>query len=354
MILKAVAHAHGLPQVVATSGAMENFRLRARLAIRGRQNSPKIGLFEIDSHRVVHIPNCRVHHPLINRVASVVRRALVDAHVTSYSDKAHLGVARYLQVVIERRSQTAQVVLVGNCETAEPLADCMKLIRERLGDQLHSLWFNANTERTNTILGSQWQLVYGTESVIESFGGPDVHYPPGAFGQSNLDIAEQIIAHVRNHIPVGARVVEFYAGVGAIGLSVIDRVSELRMNEVSPQSLHGLDLGLEGLNAERRAKITVIPGSAGAVREAAAEAQVVIVDPPRKGLDAELRESLSRTPPQRLIYVSCGLESFQEDAAMLTDGGGMRLTALQAFNLMPYTEHVETLAVFERSTMPNE
>jgi 23S rRNA (uracil1939-C5)-methyltransferase len=354
LILNAVADAHGLPQVPVTSGAMENFRLRARLAIRGRQNSPKIGLFETDSHRVVHIPNCRVHHPLINRVASVVRRALVEARVSSYSDKAHLGVARYLQVVIERRSQTAQVVLVGNCETVEPLADCLKLICERLGRELHSLWFNANTERTNTILGSQWQLIHGTESVIESFGGPDVHYPPGAFGQSNLDIAEQIIEQVRLHIPVGARVVEFYAGVGAIGLSVIDRVTELTMNEVSPQSLRGLDLGLEGLNAERRAKITVIPGPAGTVREAAAAAQVVIVDPPRKGLDTELRGSLSRTPPQRLIYVSCGLESFQADAAMLTAGGGMRLTGLQAFNLMPYTEHVETLAVFERSTMPND
>jgi 23S rRNA (uracil1939-C5)-methyltransferase len=354
LILNAVADAHGLPQVPVTSGAMENFRLRARLAIRGRQNSPKIGLFETDSHRVVHIPNCRVHHPLINRVASVVRRALVEARVSSYSDKAHLGVARYLQVVIERRSQTAQVVLVGNCETVEPLADCLKLICERLGRELHSLWFNANTERTNTILGSQWQLIHGTESVIESFGGPDVHYPPGAFGQSNLDIAEQIIEQVRLHIPAGARVVEFYAGVGAIGLSVIDRVTELSMNEVSPQSLRGLDLGLEGLNAERRARITVIPGPADSVREAAAAAQVVIVDPPRKGLDAELRGSLSRTPPQRLIYVSCGLESFQADAAMLTAGGGMRLTGLQAFNLMPYTEHVETLAVFERSTMPND
>jgi 23S rRNA (uracil1939-C5)-methyltransferase len=105
------------------------------------------------------------------------------------------------------------------------------------------------------------------------------------------------------------------------------------------------------LSGEQRAKITVMPGPAGAGHDAAAAAQVVIVDPPRKGLDAELRESLSRTPPQRLIYVSCGLQSFQEDAAALTGAGGMRLTALQAFNLMPYTEHVETLAVFERSTM---
>jgi 23S rRNA (uracil1939-C5)-methyltransferase len=354
LLLNALAHAHDLPDVCVVSGAMQGFRLRARLSVRGRQNSPKVGLFELDSHRVVHIPNCRVHHPLINQVASVVRRALVDARVTSYSDKAHLGIARYLQVVVERRSQTAQVVLVANSATAEPLEACFALIAERLGHQLHSLWFNANTERTNTILGSQWQLIHGRESVIESFGGPEVHYPPGAFGQNNLDMAEQIIDQVRGHIPLGARVVEFYAGVGAIGLSVIDRTSALWMNEVSSQSLHGLDLGLGRLAPEQRAKITVIPGPAGGARLKAAEAQVVVVDPPRKGLDAELREYLRQAPPEKLIYVSCGLESFLQDTAALTAPGGMILKSLQAFNLLPFTEHVETLAVFERITIANE
>src|SRR5271166_3179412 len=145
--LNALARAHGLPEVSVISGQTAGFRLRARLAIRGRLGSPKLGLFELDTHRVAHIPNCSVQHPLINRVAAVVRRALVDARVTSYSDRAHLGLARYLQVVVERSSQTAQVVMVGNSATAEPFAACFELIRERLGGELHSLWFNANQER---------------------------------------------------------------------------------------------------------------------------------------------------------------------------------------------------------------
>ena len=91
-----------------------------------------MGLFELGTHRVVHIPNCSVQHPLVNRVAGVVRRALVDARVTCFSDSAHLGLARYLQVVVERSSQTAQVVLVANSATPEPLAACLDLIRERL------------------------------------------------------------------------------------------------------------------------------------------------------------------------------------------------------------------------------
>jgi len=347
--LDELARIHCLPEVPVISGQTAGFRLRARLAIRGRLGSPKIGLFELGSHRVVHIPNCSVQHPLINRVAAVVRRALVDARVTSYSERAHLGLARYLQVVVERSSQTAQVVIVANSATLQPLASCFDLIRERLGSELHSLWFNAHCDRSNTILGPDFQQWCGPASVVERFGGAAVHYPPGAFGQNNLEIAQHIIEHVRAQIPDGARVAEFYAGVGAIGLSVLASACDIRMNEVSPPSLQGLELGLAGLDPENRAKISLFPGAAGAARLAAVGAQVVIADPPRRGLDPELTEYLSEQPPERFLYVSCALDSLLRDAAQLTSRGTLRLGALTAFNLLPFTEHVETVARFERA-----
>jgi 23S rRNA (uracil1939-C5)-methyltransferase len=272
----------------------------------------------------------------------------VDAQVTSYSDTAHLGLARYLQVVVERSSQTAQVVIVGNSATAEPFATCLELIRERLGSELHSLWFNANREQSNTILGPEFQNWCGPDSVVEHFGGAAVHYPPGAFGQNNLEIAQSIIEHVRAEIPQGARVTEFYAGVGAISLSVLTRAGEICMNEVSPHSLHGLALGLARLDSTDRARISVVPGLAGAARLAASAAQVVIADPPRKGLDPDLTAHLSEQPPERFVYVSCGLDSFLSDLTQLTSRGKLRLGALSAFNLLPFTEHVETIARFER------
>jgi len=264
--------------------------------------------------------------------------------VTSYSDAAHLGLARYLQVVVERSSQTAQVVIVANSASAQPLAAGLDLIRERLGSELHSLWFNANSGRSNAILGPDFQHWCGPASVVERFGGPEIHYPPGAFGQNNLDIAQRIIEHVRAEIPPGARVAEFYAGVGAIGLSMVARAGEIRMNEVNPHSLHGLELGLAGLDPEHRAKISVVPGEAGEAHLTASGADVVIADPPRKGLDSGLTEYLSEHPPERFVYVSCGLETFLHDAGILTE----RLGGLTAFNLLPFTEHVETVARFER------
>src|SRR5512137_3058747 len=131
LALDTLARHHGLPGLSVVSGATSAFRLRARLAIRGRRGAPKIGMFQLGSHRVVPIPDCSVQHPLINRVVAAVRRALVDSEVAPYSEVPHAGLARYLQVVVERASQSAQVVLVANSPTAEPLAACLDQIRDR-------------------------------------------------------------------------------------------------------------------------------------------------------------------------------------------------------------------------------
>ncbi len=266
-----------------------------------------------------------------------------------YVESTHRGIARYLQVVVERASGTVQVVLIGNAATAEPLAGALDLLRDRLGDELHSLWFNSQCEPSNAILGPRFERWCGPESVVEHFGGAAVHYPPGAFGQNNLEIAGRIVEHVRDRVSAGATVAEFYAGVGAIGLSMLDRIQRIHMNEVAPQSLRGLALGLEALDADARAKVQVVAGPAAAHAAIATGVDVVIADPPRKGLDAELKAQLLAHPPQQFIYVSCGLASFLADAAQLTAAGTLRLTDLSAFNLMPYTEHVETVACFARA-----
>jgi 23S rRNA (uracil1939-C5)-methyltransferase len=141
-------------------------------------------------------------------------------------------------------------------------------------------------------------------------------------------------------------VAEFYAGTGAIGLSLLSQAGALRLNEAAPASLQGLALGLDRLSPEQRARTSVVPGGAGEARAMADGADVVIVDPPRKGLDAPLRDRLASSPPARLFYVSCELSSLMADAAALTTGGALRLVGLTAFDQMPYTDHVETLAEF--------
>jgi len=344
--LTALAARLSAPEPRIMTSPPTGFRYRARLAIRGRADAPKLGIFETGSHRVVHIPRCLVHHPLINRVAAAVRDALAQHRVPTYSDTAHAGLARYLQVVVERESQSAQLTLVTNSAEPAGLEPVFHSLQGALGGKLHGLWWNGNPERTNSILGPHWRHIAGQLHVSDRSGPAHVFYPPSAFGQSNLDLAMQLAAHVRELARPGERVSEYYAGVGAIGLGLAETASRLYLNELGQGSLEGLRLGLAALPEATRARVQVHAGSAGEHAGLVSQSDFVIADPPRKGLDGALVATLCEVPPSRFAYVSCDIDSFERDAAALA--GAFRLTRIAAYDLFPHTEHLEILGVFER------
>jgi tRNA/tmRNA/rRNA uracil-C5-methylase (TrmA/RlmC/RlmD family) len=347
-LLDAIAREAGLASPQVTVGAPFGYRHRARLMLRGRARSPKIGIFEAGTHDVVDIPRCRVHHPLVNVVAAALREAIRATGTRPYSERTHTGVLRAVQIVIERASQTAQVVLVANATEPDSIAELANALADRLGERLHSLWWNGNPERSNTILGSSWQHLRGPDAVCESVCGAQVFFPPGAFGQSHLELADALVARVHEWVPDGARVAEYYAGCGPIGLGLLRRATRVVFVESAPDAVRGLAMGIAARPEREQQRAAVIAGSAGEALEAREGAQVVIVDPPRRGLDASLATRLAADPPPVLIYVSCDLQSFHRDAAQLVAGGHARLVAFEAWSLFPNTEHVETLARFER------
>jgi len=317
--------------------------------VRGRTPSPKIGLFQAGSHRIADIPNCPIQHDLINRCASALKTAMRATGASPYADRAHRGLVRALQVVVERSSQTAQVVVVANSSDPGSCSELLDEIRRLLGTELHSLWWNGNPDRVNAILGTHWSHICGPDAVEEIIGGARVFFPPGAFGQSHLALADRIVDEIHELVRPAARVAEFYAGCGAIGLGLLQRDHEVRFNEVSPAGLDGLEAGLARLPSEPGRRAHVVRGTAGACADAASGCDIVIVDPPRKGLDPELLSAIAAHPPERLVYLSCDLEQLCRDSSGLVSRGTLRLERLQPFALLPFTDHVETLAVFERA-----
>lgn len=346
-LLEELARDVGIALSSAVEGPPFGYRMRARLAVRGRASSPKIGLFQEGSHRITDIPRCPIHHPLVNEVAAAVRAAIRATGTAPYADRTHGGLVRYLQVVVERPTQRAQVVVVGNGTDAVALRPLLAALSAELGERLHSLWWNGQPERTNAILGPHWEKILGDEAVCERLGGAEVFFPPGAFGQANLDLAEHIVAQVATWVPDGSRVLEFHAGCGAIGLGLAARVRSVTFNEVSPAGLEGLARGRAVLAPEAAARTRVLAGEAGAHAAAIADADVVIADPPRKGLEARLLDALAAAPPRRLALVSCNPQACVREARRL-HAAGLSLAALTPYALFPHTDHVETVALFER------
>jgi 23S rRNA (uracil1939-C5)-methyltransferase len=345
--LAELASLGGLTPPRVVTGAPLGFRTRARLAVRGRAASPKVGMFQSGSHKIADIPRCGIHHPLVNEVAAALRRALRVTRVEPYAERGPRGELRYLQVAVERESERAQVVLVGKSESPEPLAPVFGELQSDLRERLQGLFWNGNPTAGNAILGPHWRKISGEESLRESIAGVDVFHPPGAFGQSHPALFESLAARARAAVPDGARVLELYAGTGAIGLGLLARAESVELNELSPHGVRGLELGVAARPEPERARAQLLPGDAAGHVRRIARADAVIVDPPRRGLDREVLDSLLATPPAALVYVSCGIDSLAREAAELVGSGRFALALLEAYALFPYTEHVETLAVFK-------
>jgi len=346
--LARLAAGAGLPPPEVALGPRFGWRVRARLMVRGRGRSPKLGLFQAGTHRIADIPECLVHHPLVNRAAAAVRAGIRASGVRPYAERPHVGELRAIQVVVERASRSVQLVLIANGREPAPLLGVAEALRKELGSQLHSLFWNGNPVRTNVILGPLWERLLGPEAVRETIGGATVCFPPGAFGQANLDLADRIVERIHGLVPAGARAVELYAGCGPIGLGLLARSRSFSFVESAPEAVRGLRMGLAERPPEERARALVLSGDAGDAADLLAEAEVVIADPPRSGIDEAALAALCAAPPRRLVYLSCGLDSFEVQAARLLAGGRLRLAKLAAYDLFPNTEHVETLACFER------
>ena len=344
--LEALARDAGLAPPSVVEGPPFGWRHRARLMVRGRATSPKVGIFQEGSHRIVDIPRCLVQHPGVNAVATAVKAAIRETGTPPYADAPHRGLVRAIQVVVERGRGRVQVVVVANAERPDATAALTTALASALGDDLHSLWWNGNPARTNTILGPHWERLAGERAVAETIGGARVFFPPAAFGQANLPLADRLVAQVHAWVPDGARVVELYAGCGALGLGLVGRASYVVFNEAAPGGVAGLALGIAALPEERRGRADIRPGPAADCLDVLPGADVVIVDPPRKGVDAAVLARLVEAPPARLVVVSCGLDAFLREADALRVR--MALRALVPFALFPHTAHVETAALFER------
>jgi 23S rRNA (uracil1939-C5)-methyltransferase len=305
-------------------------------------------LFQEGTHRIADIPRCRIHHPLVNEIAAALRRAIRETGVAPYAGRSQRGDLRYAQIAVERATARAQVVLIGKAESPDPLRPVLAALERELGERLQGLWWNGNPKRTNTILGPHWEHISGTETLRETIAGIDVFYPPGAFGQSHSELFESLAGQARAAVPDGARVLELFAGTGAIGLGLLGNAQSVSLNEISEHGLRGLELGIAERPPAERARAEILPGDAASNAYRLASIDALIVDPPRRGLGPTLVDAIRTNPPARLVYVSCGLAAFVREASVWLDAGALELRALSGYALFPYTEHVETLGVFAR------
>ncbi|KAG5177747.1 S-adenosyl-L-methionine-dependent methyltransferase [Tribonema minus] len=347
-------------------GNPHGWRTHAKLAVAptGKYGGVRLGLYKAGSHSVVAIPNCKVHHPAINEAVEVLTKAATKARITGYSEDRMEGMLRYVQASVERSSGKVQLTLVWNAEDyrgATPhLQLLVKELRARAPDLFHSIWANFRTGPGNAIFSRNahaWHRCAGPEFLKEAAvpGGISFSFSPALFRQANLDQFGRIVEAVREWTPNGAAVCELYAGVGLLGLSVADKAEWVRCSDVNAANPRAFARARERLAPDVAARTTYQALSAvDAVEEGEADgATCIIVDPPRKGLDAPVLASLRERAGsmtgavRRIIYVSCGFDALKNDAVALAEGG-WRMVHSEGHVLFPGSDHIETVAIFDR------
>eukprot|EP00962_Isochrysis_galbana_P044753 scaffold17456_cov106-Isochrysis_galbana.AAC.4 len=289
-------------------GSPRGYRTTAKLAVRREPGSGRVvvGLFERGSHAIVSLPNCVVHHPSINRAIELVQRALRGPNgVSPYDEASTSGLLRYVQTCVQRDTGRVQLTLVANARTAaeeSALARFAELLWEAGGSDAawHSIWLNINTAPNNVILSHHpgaWRLLLGERVLIEHLSsGAPVALFPHTFRQPNLEGFDGVVRAVVRAVPAGARVVEWYAGVGVLGLALVSRanVRWCRCSDVSHRAAFDASAALLPLTL--RGRISYAMGPAGERLADAADTDVAVVDPPRKGLDPLLLDALCDPP----------------------------------------------------------
>ena len=381
-------------------GPTTGWRTISKLSVRSpnRQTPPTIGIFAPGSHDVVPLLSSPAHHPSINVAVQITTESAKRTNVMGYNGVDHGGLS-YIGVNIETSTGRVSLVLVWNAAGPSNVSNLESFVQdlvaaeeraeegkgggkggEKGGEkggrrrriQWHSIWchYHLASRHNNQIYGregSVWECVHGEEEPIAEVlpvrgrsmvPPPSLRLPPNVFRQANLRGFANIVQEIRNRWmrPNGQKCghcLELYGGVGTIGLNLLDLVGSLRCSDANPFNEACFLRTCRDLHPSMSSKAEYVTKDATTMAldgELRRNVDVLIVDPPRKGLDEEVMVELERGSnilrPKRIVYVSCGFKAFQRDAGRLIRAGYGPKHA-EGHVLFPGANHIETLCVFD-------
>lgn len=356
------------------------YRSRAKYVVHAVPGGLVLGGYQPRSHRVRDTVACPTTEPAVTRAAEVLRAALERGPWPVYDEATGEGLLRYVGIRANERQEVLVTLVVAAEPPPAPASDPASLaaladpLLER-GVRLSGLTLDVNPTRGNAIFSGAERLLWGEPILAERFGPARVLLSGHGFGQVNRAQAEALYAvaaaRALADLPSGRPVRtiwELYAGAGALAqvmaheagdrasleITAVERdetATRLAAQAWEELPRHGDDAGAS--SPPRTPRPTLRFEAADAAHFAATATgspDVVVLDPPRAGLPAELRATLARRRPERLVYVSCDPATLARDLGDLTCAG-YRATFLQGFDLMPLTPHLEVLVVLEVTSL---
>jgi len=307
------------------------------------------GFYAQGSHRIIDMDACLIQHERNDDVVRHIKRIGTELGIAAYDEASGRGLLRHVVVRTGFVTGEVMVVLVTNGAHIPHKDQWIAGIRAALPD-VASIVQNVNTRDTNVIFGEETRTLWGSDVIYDELDGIRFAISARSFYQVNPD---QTVALYRKAVEyaglTGAEnVIDAYCGIGTISLFLARQAGRVYGVEIVPEAIEDAkrNASLNGIaNAEFEAGLSevVIPRW----REEGIEADVIVVDPPRKGCDPALLDTIVRMKPERVVYVSCNPSTLARDLRVLEDGG-YRTVEVQPVDMFPWTVHTESVCLLVR------
>lgn len=320
-----------------------NYRNKSQFQVGLKDGNVIAGLYGLNSHNLIDLPNCMVQHPASNKATTVVKQVLKELNISIYNERKKKGVVRTVITRVGFQTGEVQVVLVTNTDDLPKKELLIKAIKERL-PEVKSLVQNVNNKNTSLIFGEKTVHLAGEQVINETLGDLSYELSARTFFQLNPVQTVKLYDEVKKAAALTGKekVVDAYCGVGTIGLWLSEGAKEVRGMDIIKESIKDARKNAERHN---RKNVKYEVGKAEQILpkwiKEGWKPDVLVVDPPRTGCDDALLQTILKVKPKKVVYVSCNPSTLAKDLQTLSKL--YKVEYMQPVDMFPQTSHIEVV-----------
>jgi len=325
-------------------GAQDTLRYRNKAQYPVSKDGA-VGFYRARTHEVIECEHCLLVKPEADAAAEALREYMQSCRVAGYDEKTGRGLVRHLYIRSNAAGESLVCVLVNGDKL--PKEDRLVTLLRDACPKCTGIVLGTNTKKGNVILGDRYRTLWGSDRIEDTLCGKTFRLSVPSFYQVNRAQAERLYAKAIEFAGLTGQetVLDLYCGAGTITLALSDHAKKVLGAEIVPEAI---DDARENAARNGVKNTEFFCGDASDVAKKLARENlrpdVITVDPPRKGLAADVVESIAEMQPGRVVYVSCDSATMARDVKRLADLGYTAQRAC-AVDMFPRADHVETVVL---------
>ncbi|MGI6777918.1 MAG: 23S rRNA (uracil(1939)-C(5))-methyltransferase RlmD [Acetivibrionales bacterium] len=326
-----------------------NYRNKAQYPVASIDGQPVVGFYAKRTHHVVENTGCLIQNKVSEKAVSIVKEFISSKKISIYNETNGKGIVRHIVTRTGLKTDEVMVILVINAKDLPHKRALVDMLVSSVPG-IKSIVLNINMKKTNTILDEKNVVIFGKGYITDYIGEFRFKISPLSFYQVNSVQAEVLYAKALEYAGLTGKetVFDLYCGIGTISLYLSRKAKKVYGVEVVKAAV--ID-AIENAKINGVDNVEFIEGKAEEMipkmYKNGVRADVVIVDPPRKGCHEALLETLVDMQPGRIVYVSCNPSTLARDLKYLEENGYKTLE-VQPVDMFPYTGHVESCVLITR------